>query len=244
MDDERQTIGHFDLRVARHRRSEDSDRPTIVLTNAFPQSIRCWESTWDRLGERADLLAVDLAGFGRSSGSGDVMRPSAQAELLAEVMDHNDVGHAFLVGPDIGAPVTLWLASSHPDRVLGVNVFDGPATWPTDFDPALAAATRSRVVRWLGTRGPMQRRLMRQNFAAATEAGYHHFSPSPEATVLVPGWTLRSVAVKLTWPGWSADRRTAITWSGALAKTSRLKVVSPTWYETEVTAELISRSRR
>ena len=58
---QRRTIDGHDLRYAR---VASGDRPTLVLTNAFPQSIRCWESTWDRLAEHVDLLAVDLAGFG------------------------------------------------------------------------------------------------------------------------------------------------------------------------------------
>ena len=178
MNFERHTVGGIDLRIARVNRG---DRPTLVLTNAFPQSIRCWESVWDRLADHVDLLAVDLAGFGHSMGSGAVMRPSAQADLLVKAMDNFGIESAFIVGPDIGVPVALWLASEHPDRVLGVNVFDGPGTWPTDFDPALRAATRSRLVRWLATRPPLKRRLMKQNFAVATSEGYHHFTPSDEA---------------------------------------------------------------
>lgn len=109
------------------------------------------------------------------------MRPSAQAALLVELMDDLGIDRAFLIGPDVGVPVTLWLAATHPDRVLGLNVFDGPGIWPTDFDPALRAATGSRLVRWLGTRPPLQRRLMKQNFEVATSGGYHHFTPSSDA---------------------------------------------------------------
>jgi pimeloyl-ACP methyl ester carboxylesterase len=178
MNFERHNVDGIDLRIARVNRG---GRPTVVLTNAFPQSIRCWESVWDRLAEHVDLLAVDLAGFGRSTGSGAVMRPSAQADLLVKVMDNLEVESAFIVGPDVGVPVALWLAAEHPDRVLGVNVFDGPGTWPTDFDPALRAATRFGLVRWLATRRPLKRRLMQQNFAVATSEGYHHFRPSDQA---------------------------------------------------------------
>ncbi len=177
---ERQQIGDQDLRVAR---VAHGGRPTVVLTNAFPQSIRCWESLWDRLADHHDLLAVDLPGFGLSAGQGAVMRPSAQAEVLLRLMDANDIDECFLVGPDVGVPISLWLAASHPERLLGVNVFDGPGTWPTDFDPALRLATRSRLVGWLGTRPPMRRVLMRQNFQVATRAGYHHFAPSEQAVL-------------------------------------------------------------
>ena len=174
-----QTISGHELRVAR---GGDPDHPTVVVTNAFPQSIRCWESLWDRLTERFDTLAVDLPGFGMSGGSGAVMRPSAQAAVLIDLLDANAIERAFFVGPDVGVPVTLWLASQHPDRVRGLNIYDGPGTWPTDFDPALGAAVRSRAVRWLGTRPPMRQRLMKQNFAAATSTGYVDFTPSAAAT--------------------------------------------------------------
>ncbi|MEN0061143.1 MAG: alpha/beta hydrolase [Myxococcota bacterium] len=175
---ERQQIGDFELRIAR---VAEGNRPTVMMTNAFPQSIRCWESLWDRLAERFDLLAVDLAGFGLSTGSGEVMRPSAQAELLTKVMDANGIDRAFLVGPDVGVPVSLWLASTHPERLLGVNVYDGPAMWPSDFDPALDGAVRSGVIRWLGTRPLIRQRLMRQNLNVAAKDGYHHFRPSDHA---------------------------------------------------------------
>ncbi|MEM7136570.1 MAG: alpha/beta hydrolase [Myxococcota bacterium] len=172
-----QTIAGFDLRTA----VSGAGRPTLVLTNAFPQSIRCWESLWDRLAGRFDLLAVDLPGFGMSAGAGSIMRPSAQAEVLVELMDANGIDRAFVVGPDVGTPIALWLASTHPDRLHGINIFDGPGFWPPDFDAALRAATRSRIVRWLGTRPPMQRRLMAQNLNVAVAGGYHHFSPSEAA---------------------------------------------------------------
>ena len=177
MNFQNQTVAGFDLRTAASR----SGRPTLLLTNAFPQSIRCWESLWDRLAEQFDLLAVDLPGFGLSSGSGSVMRPSRQAEVLVELMDANEIDRAFVVGPDVGTPVALWLASTRPDRLHGTNIFDGPGLWPPDFDPTLRAATRSRFVRWLGTRPPMQRRLMAQNLEVAVSGGYDHFSPSGAA---------------------------------------------------------------
>jgi len=175
---ERQTVAGYDLRIAR---VQQGDRPTVMMTNAFPQSIRCWESLWDRLAEHFDLVAVDLPGFGMSEGDADVMRPSAQAEVLVGVMDALGIDEAYLIGPDVGVPISLWLASHHPERVRGINIYDGPGTWPTDFDPALGSAVRSRFVRWLGTKPLVRGYLMRQNFDAATSAGYHHFTPSDEA---------------------------------------------------------------
>jgi len=175
---ERHHLGGHHLRLAR---VQQGGRPVLVLTNAFPQSIRCWASLWGRLAEHFDLVAVDLPGFGLSEGTAAVMRPSAQAQVLLAVMDGLGIERATIIGPDVGAPVALWLAAHHPERIAGVNVYDGPGAWPTDFDPALGSAVHSRLVRWLGVRPPMRGYLMGQNFGAATSAGYHHFTPSPEA---------------------------------------------------------------
>ena len=170
-------IGGWTVRTAR---AHTPDRPTVLLTNALPQSIRCWESHWDGLAEHFDVLAVDLPGFGMSSGSGEIMRPSAQADFLAALMDAHGIEQAFVVGPDIGAPVALWLAAEHPERVLGVNVFDGPGTWPPDFDSVLRTVSRSGLVRWLG-RTLLRGQFMAQNAQVATSLGYQRYTPSPAA---------------------------------------------------------------
>jgi len=172
------TIGDLSIRTAQSRAK---GRPTLVVTNALPQSIRCWESQWTGLAARFDLIAVDLPGFGMSSGSGVMMRPSAQAAFLVQLFDALDIQRAFVVGPDIGVPIALWLAAQYPDRVLGVNVYDGPGTWPPDFSPELRLAARSRLIRWLGSHTPMRNRFMAQNLMAATKGGYHQFEPSAAA---------------------------------------------------------------
>ena len=109
------------------------------------------------------------------------MRPSAAADWLVQLMDANQIDQAFLVGPDVGVPVVLSFAARYPERARGINICDGPGTWPTDFHPRLQAAVRSRLVRWLADRPPMRRRLMAENLHIATEGGYHHFRPSKAA---------------------------------------------------------------
>ncbi len=175
-----QEIDRWTVRIARHRAP---NRPTVILTNALPQSIRCWESHWDALAVHFDLLAVDLPGFGLSSGSEDVMRPSAQATFLKTLMDKHHIDKAFLVGPDIGVPVVLWFAAHHPERVLGLNIYDGPGIWPPDFSDTLRQVSQSKLVRWLGTLPLIRGQFMAQNFQVATSGGYQRHDPSPQAKV-------------------------------------------------------------
>ena len=79
----RLTIDGLSLRA---RSALRDDAPQLLLTNAWPQSIRCWDDQWDALAERFSLLAVDLPGFGRSEGRRSAMTPTARLAVLAQLV--------------------------------------------------------------------------------------------------------------------------------------------------------------
>lgn len=122
-------VGGHRLRI---RRSPRAGAPALLLTNAWPQTIRCWDRQWDRLAQRHELLAVDLPGFGLSSGTPEVMRPSAQAAVLAALLDRLGTAPPVMIAPDVGVPIALALADRHPGAVGGLVLFDGPADYPPD----------------------------------------------------------------------------------------------------------------
>jgi len=66
----------------------------------------------------------------------------------------------------------------------------------------------------------------------------------PFASVAVFGCGLLIRAVTFTAPAASAHTRTTITWSGTLAKTSRVNVVAPTLYRTVAIPSAMSSCRR
>jgi pimeloyl-ACP methyl ester carboxylesterase len=129
------------------RAAARDDAPPLLLTGAWPQSIRCWDGHWHLLAERFSLLALDLPGFGRSPGERALMRPSAQAAVLADAIEQLGRGPVTLVAPDVGVPVALALAQDYPDTVAGLVLFNGPAHYPPDMSLELALLSRSRAYR-------------------------------------------------------------------------------------------------
>ena len=174
------TTSKVDQFAMRYRRSPRDGAPSLVLFGPYPQSIRAWDSAWPALSSRYDLLAVDLPGFGLSDGSPETMSPSAAGEIALRLIDQFGIEAFHVVGPDVGAPVALWLAAHHPDRVLSANVFNGPAYFPPAMGPGLDRLVHSGVYRWLAA-NVVASSAMGQFYEIATKTGYSVAEPSASA---------------------------------------------------------------
>lgn len=161
-------------------RGPERPGPNLVLLNGMPQSIRCWESSWQALTAQYNVLAFDMPGFGLSPNSPAGMSPRNLAALIPAIMDAFDMDTAFLAGPDVGAPVALAAAIASPERLLGINIFDGPGFYPPAMDATLLASIKYPLLRWM-LGGPMKKHLAKLNFQAATHAGYQQFNPGERA---------------------------------------------------------------
>jgi 2-succinyl-6-hydroxy-2,4-cyclohexadiene-1-carboxylate synthase len=95
--------------------------PPIVLVHGFTQTGRCWGELPDRLASRAEVLAVDAPGHGRSTGTtADLW---GTADLLAAMVD----APATLVGYSMGARMALHTALAHPEVVERLVLISGTA---------------------------------------------------------------------------------------------------------------------
>jgi pimeloyl-ACP methyl ester carboxylesterase len=158
-----------------YRRHRKADAPTLVMTNAWPMSIRCWDSTWDDLAHAFELLAFDMPGFGCSQGQAHLMRPSAQGAFLLKLLDHFAIERVHGVGPDVGVPAMLWLAEHHPERLHSIIIFNGPGFYPPHVSWELQALMRSKLLRTIVSR-------FGNGFASvAMRRGYRHFEPTADA---------------------------------------------------------------
>lgn len=164
----------------RYARGPVRPGPNLVLLNGMPQSIRCWESSWSALTADFNVLTFDMPGFGLSPNTPDNMSVRKLAALVPAVMDAFDMKTAFLAGPDVGAPVALAAALQSPDRLQGINIFDGPGFYPPAMDKTLLASINYPLLRWL-LGGPMKKHLAKLNFQAATDTGYQTFKPNQRA---------------------------------------------------------------
>lgn len=167
-----ETIDKF--RVRCHREASP-EKPQLLLTNAWPMSIRCWDSTWPWLRQTFDLTAYDMPGFGQSSGDLQVMRPSAQGEFAIKLLDHFGIEKVHGVGPDVGVPVMLWLAEHHPERIESLIILGGPGFYPPHVSLHIRSLMKSNFVRGLVAQEGIR-------FAEiAIRRGYDRYEPAQKA---------------------------------------------------------------
>ena len=72
---ERMTLDGVDIRFAR---AGNPNGPTVLFLSPLPQSILCYDKVWGALAADANLVALDLPGFGRSAGDMRFMTFDAQ----------------------------------------------------------------------------------------------------------------------------------------------------------------------
>ena len=121
-----------------------------------------WDPQVPALGHRFRVITPDLRGFGETP-----LPPEsyADADDIAELLDHLGVADAAVVGSSLGGRVALELATRHPDRVnsmvLLCPAYRGvaPSAAAEAFDAAedrlleagdVAGAVELNVDTWLG----------------------------------------------------------------------------------------------
>jgi pimeloyl-ACP methyl ester carboxylesterase len=115
-----------DLHVGRWRAGPDA--PIVVAVHGVTANHRCWAGL-ARTG-KADLVAPDLRGRGRSGTlPGPAGMVTHAADLLA-VLDHLELERPLLAGHSMGGFVVAAFAEAHPDRVGGVLLVDGGLPLP------------------------------------------------------------------------------------------------------------------
>lgn len=117
--DDRVEVFHRDSGHA----TDAAGRPTYVLVHGLGGSLANWEPLWPQLAAHGRVLALDLAGFGRTRGS----HRSAVAdnvELLAAYIRQLDLRDVVLVGNSMGGMIAAMLAATHPDLVTRLVLVD------------------------------------------------------------------------------------------------------------------------
>lgn len=163
-------IGGASIRYASSPRVE---APTLLLLSPFPQSILAYRQIWPALAQRFDLYAVDLPGFGRSSGGEAVMDIFTQATWLASIIERLGLTRPHLLGPDVGMPVALAYAQQGGD-VASLLVGDGPAVYPAFMGKPIDRMMYSAFWRWAFS-------LSLRSFMQATfKMSYRQYKPSAD----------------------------------------------------------------
>jgi pimeloyl-ACP methyl ester carboxylesterase len=121
------------LRIRFMRGAKKSPIP-LVLTSPWPESLFAFHRIWPLLADRAEVVAVDLPGFGRSEGRPDVLSPRGMANFIPRILDALELDRVHAIGPDIGTPAFLLAASQNPDRFESLVVGSGATDVATAGD--------------------------------------------------------------------------------------------------------------
>jgi pimeloyl-ACP methyl ester carboxylesterase len=136
----------FDLRfrvidglAIRYAESPARGQPALLL-GPWPETILAYVPVWERLAERAHLVAVDLPGFGHSQRRDELLSPQAMAGFIVRAADAFGLHRPHLVAPGVCASAALFAVARHPDRLRSLVVGAGPAAVPPEPDCSLPDA--------------------------------------------------------------------------------------------------------
>jgi pimeloyl-ACP methyl ester carboxylesterase len=100
--------------------------PAAILVHGWLGSSYSWRKVLPLLSEHLTLIVPDMRGYGDSGKpfeSYDGLTTVADLRALADALGHDRI---YIIGHDMGAPVALLYAATHPDQTLGVGYFDEP----------------------------------------------------------------------------------------------------------------------
>jgi pimeloyl-ACP methyl ester carboxylesterase len=123
------TIDGLKIRFAESELGDDH----ALLLSPWPESLHAFDQMWDRLVERAHLVAVDLPSFGHSERRDSLLAPHAMGEFVIRLADEFGLENPHTVGPDIGTGALLFAAADNPGRLRSIVVGSGGASYPLEL---------------------------------------------------------------------------------------------------------------
>jgi pimeloyl-ACP methyl ester carboxylesterase len=116
----------------RYVESEERGHDALLLC-PWPESLLAFDQIWDRLAEKAHLVAIDLPGFGHSERRDELLAPRAMGEFIIRVADAFGLEDPHAVGPDVGTAALLFAAADNPGRLRSIVVGSGGASYPLEL---------------------------------------------------------------------------------------------------------------
>jgi len=112
-----QTFTHDGITVA--YRDEGSGPPIVMLHNGGTSST-IWRNQVASLSDRHRVVAVDLPGFGASPRPDRPPKLSEMVDLIAALLDAEDLAPAVLVGNCMGTNIASTIARRSPESVTAI----------------------------------------------------------------------------------------------------------------------------
>jgi pimeloyl-ACP methyl ester carboxylesterase len=122
-----------EVRSGRIAYVEEGEGPVALFIHGVPLNGYHWRHVIDRVRPVRRCIAIDLMGLGYSEIAADQdVSFTAQARMIAEVLDALGIARVDLVGNDSGGAIAQIFAAYHPERLNSLvltncDVHDG---WP------------------------------------------------------------------------------------------------------------------
>jgi pimeloyl-ACP methyl ester carboxylesterase len=143
-----------------HLMWDGPDERTFVLVHGLGGSVLSWAAVAPGLAERGRVVALDLAGFGRTPLAGRRARITDQTELLARFVDAVAADRpVVLCGNSMGGAISMLLAGRAPHRVEGLVLSNSVFPWVWGAYPApivmvgFGMYQLPRIGEWIGRSG-------------------------------------------------------------------------------------------
>jgi len=126
----RRSLDVISGRIALFERGEG---PVALFIHGVPLNGYHWRAVIQRVQHRRRCIAIDLMGLGYTEiGPSQDVSFTAQAHMIAEVLDALNIQNVDLVGNDSGGAIAQIFAAHHPERLRSLvltncDVHDG---WP------------------------------------------------------------------------------------------------------------------
>jgi len=101
-----------------------ADGPLLVCVHGLGGSLVNWAAVAPSLSQTCRVLALDLAGFGRTKAYGRSTSVHANQQLLHRFLTQMSAEPAILVGNSMGGLISVLQAGAHPDTVAGMVLID------------------------------------------------------------------------------------------------------------------------
>jgi pimeloyl-ACP methyl ester carboxylesterase len=131
-----------------------TDGPTFVCVHGLGGSHVNWLSVGPGLAKRGRVLALDLAGFGRTPPEGRRSTIGANRRLLHRFIEATGSSPAILIGNSMGGAISAIEAADEPEAVAGLVLVDAaiPRALNSATDPVVAAVFATYLVPGVGER--------------------------------------------------------------------------------------------
>jgi pimeloyl-ACP methyl ester carboxylesterase len=177
-------IGAQQVRYVRRKATDRAggDLPIVVL-HGWGAHIEAVAPILSALEGAADLIAVDMPGFGESDPPPEAWDADDYARFVLDFLDELEVPRAHLIGHSHGGRVSIVIAADRPERVGRLMLVDAAGIPPKRgwrYRRRVAVAKFGRVVAKLG--GPPGRRLQERLRARVASRDYLEASEAMRGT--------------------------------------------------------------